>query len=74
MVAVPYERPVTLPVGLTLAVPDGVLQVPPGVVHANVMVLVMQTFVGPVIGATVGNGFTVITLVAATVPQLFVTV
>lgn len=51
-----------------------VLQAPPVGVHESVMTDEMHSEPGPVIGETVGRGFTEMTAVAATVPQLFVTV
>lgn len=70
----PYARPVTLPDELTLAAGPGVLHTPPVGEHVSVMTDVRQTEEGPLITDTVGNGFTLITVVAAIVPQLLVTV
>jgi len=72
MVAVPPDTPVTTPVGLTVAVPV-LLHVPPAGVQVIVAVRPTHTLVGPTIAETVGNGFTVITAVAKTVPQLLLT-
>ena len=61
--AVPAEIPVTTPVLLTVATfGESVSQSPPSVAFANVEVEPTQTDVVPVIGATTGNGFTVITV------------
>lgn len=68
MSAVPGDTPVTTPVALTDAVGLVVLQVPPGVASASVMVDASHTEDGPVIGETVGAALTVITIVAALVP------
>ena len=47
------------------------VQTPPGVVFDNWLVAPTQTFVEPVIDATIGNAFTVIVLFTV-VEQLFV--
>jgi len=52
MVAVPVAMPVTTPLELTDAKLELVLQVPPVVASASVMVCPGQTVVGPVIAAT----------------------
>jgi hypothetical protein len=74
MFAVPAADEVTTPVALTLAT-DGLLllQVPPEVVSARVVVPPLQTEVVPEIGATVGAAFTTsakITVVAQPVPTV----
>lgn len=73
--AVPGVIPVTTPVvGVTVATPVArLLQVPPPLELANVVVYPAQTDMGPVMDATAG--FTVIVLVAKLVhPKPFVTV
>ena len=60
MMAVPAEIPVTTPVLLIVATfGESVSQSPPGVVFANVVVEPTHTDAVPVIGATTGEGFTV---------------
>ena len=77
MVTLPSFIPVTTPVAqteATAALLDD--QVPPVVADANCVVNPKQTFVAPLIAATIGNGLTV-TVVAAEVaehPLAFVTV
>ena len=73
----PPATPVTRPVPLTVAMPgDTELQTPPAVPVAslNKVVKVAQTVSVPVIAPALGDGFTVTTAVAASAPQLFVTV
>ena len=67
----PAETPVTTPVALTVAteVLEDV-QVPPDVADANCVVKPEQTFVAPVMAATVGIAFTVTVAVTVDV-QLF---
>lgn len=65
MVAVPVAIPLTVPVVLTEAIAALLLlQVPPAVASASVIVAPVQTEVAPVIAATAGNGFTVTVAVA----------
>ena len=77
IVAEPALTPVTTPVdGLTVATPVALLlQVPPLVVLANVVVAAVQTVVVPVIDAGVaGVVFTVTLVVTNALPQVPVTV
>ncbi len=72
---VPADTPVTTPVAPTVATPALLLlHVPPVVALARVVVPFEHIVVPPVIAATVGSGFTVITLVAVAVPQPLVMV
>ena len=65
MVAVPALIPVTIPLELTVATAELLVdQVPPAVVLDNVVVAPIHTFVVPVIAATTGTLFTVIVEVA----------
>ena len=71
MVTLPADTPVTTPLLFTVAIAVLLLlQVPPDVTSANVMVELTQTLDEPVIAATTGNAFTVIDFVALAVPQL----
>jgi hypothetical protein len=75
IIDVPAVTPVTTPVALTLATPvDTELHTPPPAASVRFVVVVGQTVRPPVIVPAFGAGFTVTTLVAATVPQLLVTV
>ena len=75
MVAVPAALPRTTPVELTEAIALLLLlQVPPDVASANVVVAPTQTVVVPVIGDTVAPVLTVTIAVAEAVPQALVTV
>jgi hypothetical protein len=75
MVAVPATIPETTPVLPTVAIAGTALdQVPPVVAEIRVVVAPAHNEDVPVIEATVGNPFTVITLVAEALPQLLVTV
>ncbi len=77
MVDVPVATPVTTPDVLIVATPVlTLLHTPPRspVGSASAMVAVGQTTSPPVIAPALGAGFTVTTTVAATVPQLLVTV
>jgi len=71
IVVVPAVTPDTTPEAETVAA-EALLedQVPPVVAEANCVVNPEQTFVAPVIAATVGNAFTVTVAVAVFV-QLF---
>ena len=74
MVAVPAVTPVTTPRADTDALPELLLQPPNVPVVLSVIVDATQTTFGPLIVPAFGNGLMVTTLVAAAVPQLFVTV
>ena len=75
MVDVPAATPVTTPVALTVAMPgDTELQVPPVVASVKFVVVKGQATNTPVIVPAFGEALTVTTAVAATVPQLLVTV
>ena len=75
MVDVPDAIPVTTPVALTVATPvDTELHTPPVAASVRLMVDVAHTVSRPVMIPADGDGFTVTTAVAATVPQLLVTV
>jgi hypothetical protein len=64
MVAEPGATPVTTPPTSTVAISKSELdQVPPAVVFVNIVVAPTQTIGVPKIVATVGKGFTVITIV-----------
>jgi hypothetical protein len=65
MVAVPAEIPVTMPVGLIVAVPE-LLHVPPVVASDNEVVRPVQTLIVPEMA--VGNGLTV-TIAVAVQPE-----
>ncbi len=71
----PAATPVTTPVALTVATPvDTELHTPPVAASVKLVVVVGQITSPPVIVPATGAGFTVTTAVAATVPQLLVTV
>jgi hypothetical protein len=71
---VPTAIPVTTPDELTVAIPlADEVQEPPVVGITRVIVLPAHTVDAPVIAPTKGVVFTVITLVADSVPQPFVT-
>jgi len=75
MVEVPAAMPVTTPVALTVATPvETELHIPPVAASVKLVVVVGQSVRPPVIVPALGAGFTVTTTVAATVPQLLVTV
>ena len=74
MVAVPPVTPVTLPDPSTVALPFDELQLPPVVASVSARPVPAHIGVEPVIVPATGNALTVITVVAATVPQLLVTV
>lgn len=77
MVDVPAATPVTRPVALTVAMPgDNELHTPPGVPVGSLsaVVAVGHTVKEPEITPATGVRFTVTTAVAATTPQLLVTV
>ena len=77
MVVVPAVRPVTTPVALTVAIPGRALLHTPPVVPVgslHVVVVAGQRDKVPVMAPATGLGSTVTSAVAATVPQLFVTV
>jgi len=67
---VPAVIPVTTPPALTLALGLVVLQTPPGVASASVIVAVGQTVDEPVIGATVRGALTVTTRLVTPVRQV----
>ena len=71
--AEPAETPVTTPLAFTVAMPVALLvQTPPAVVDAYVVVEPIQTAFAPVIAATVGNALTLIDFVAVlTLPLLY---
>ena len=72
MVALPNARPVTTPVLLTVAVVGAVLlQVPPVLVSASVILPLRHTVEGPVMGPVPGVGITVTRAVSRDEPQLF---
>ena len=76
MVDVPATPPVTMPVAPTVATAGvTLLHVPPAERSVSAVVPPAgQSVSAPVIVPATGDGFTVTTVVAATVPQLFVTV
>ena len=75
IVDVPAATPVTSPVPPTVAIPGlTLLQIPPPAASVKFVVVVGHTIKPPVIAPATGAGFTVTTAVAATVPQLLVTV
>lgn len=75
MVVVPSDTPATSPDVLIVAIPVALLlQVPPEMPSLSKLVEVGHTISVPVIAPAFGSGFTVITCVAAAVPQLLVTV
>ena len=76
MVAVPKATPVTRPeVELIVAFPgESEVQTPPGATSLNEVVAAGQTIAVPLILPALGSGFIVTTVVAATLPQPFVTV
>ena len=76
MVDVPFATPVTSPEAFTVATPvDTELHMPaPPVRSVSAVVCVGHIVKAPVMLPATGNGFTVTTAVAATVPQLLVTV
>ncbi len=75
MVDVPEVIPVTTPVALTVATPvDTELHTPPAAASVKLVLVAGQSVRPPVIVPAFGAGFTVTTAVAATVPQLLVTV
>jgi hypothetical protein len=68
--ALPGEMPLTVPVALTDATPKmALVHTPPPLIFANVVVAPTQITAPPVIGA---NGFTVISFVAAQLPNVYV--
>jgi hypothetical protein len=72
---VPDATPVTTPVASIVATAVVVLpHTPPDAASLSGVVVSSQTDVVPVIVPATGNGSTVTTVVAAAVPQLFVTV
>ena len=74
MVTLPKATPVTTPPLLTVAIAVlPLLQVPPGVASANVVVEPIHTDEAPVIAATTGAAFTEITLVTVVVHPPLVT-
>ena len=75
MVVVPEMRPFTEPEALTVATAVLVLlQTPPVAASVNADDEPAHTVVVPLMKPAAGNGLTVTTWAAATVPQLFVTV
>ena len=75
MVDVPLLIPVTTPVALTVATPvDTELHTPPPAPSVSAVVTVGHITSVPLMLPALGEGFTVTTVVAATVPQLLVTV
>ena len=75
MVVVPAETPVTIPEIFTVATLGAVLlHIPPVAGSVNVVLVVGQIVNVPDIEPATGLGFTVITAVAATVPQVLVIV
>ena len=71
MVEVPADTPVTTPELFIVATSVLLLlHEPPAVASLNVLVFQIQTLVIPVIGVTVGNGFTVTVAVALLVQPL----
>ena len=75
MIDVPLVIPVTTPVPLTNAMAgETELQAPPPTASLRVVLVVGHTTRPPVILPAFGKALTVTTTVAATVPQLFVTV
>ena len=75
MIVVPEVTPHTLPKPSTVATEVTLLlQLPPVVPSANPDPYPAHTIVVPLIGPTVGNELTITTRVAATVPQVLVTV
>lgn len=59
--AEPTDNPVTMPVAEPMAItPGAVLQVPPAIASETVIVCVLHTVTGPVIGNGVGNTVTVL--------------
>lgn len=70
MITPPELIPVTTPEPFTVAMDGSLLdQEPPPVGEDNVILLPAQTFAGPDIGATNGDGFTVITAFPEAVPE-----
>ena len=68
MVTLPADTPVTTPLLLTVAIAALlVLQTPPDVASASVMVELTQTLDGPVIADTAGPAVTLIDLVTVVV-------
>jgi hypothetical protein len=76
MIAVPTATPRTAPVAMFTDDTEGLLllQLPPAVASASVVVPPLQTVVVPVMAATEGAPFTVTIAVAVPVPQLLDTV
>ena len=75
MLAVPAVMPLTTPLVPTVATEVLLLlHVPPAVALLSVVVLPAVSVAVPVMVPADGNGLTVITLAAAAVPQLLVTV
>ncbi len=75
IIEVPAAMPVTTPVALMVATPvETELHTPPATASLKAVVIVGQTTSVPVILPALGDGLTVTTAVAATVPQLLVTV
>ena len=74
MIEVPAEIPVTTPELLIVTLALLLLHVPVVESSANVIVEPTQTEEGPVMVATLGNGFIVIVFVESTVPHPLVTV
>ena len=71
----PAETPVITPVDAIVATLTLILlHVPPAAMSLNDVFAPVQNAATPVIVPAAGNGFTVITTVAAALPQLLVTV
>ena len=69
MITPPELTPVTTPEPLTVAMEGSLLaHVPPPVELDNEMLLPAQTSLGPLIAATKGDGFTVITALPEAAP------
>lgn len=74
-VAIPVPTPDTIPVDSPMVATVGLLldQIPPAVASESVMADEVHWLVGPLMGATTGTGFTLITVNVEAAPQLVVT-
>jgi hypothetical protein len=71
---IPADTPVTTPVDNPTVATDILLlvQLPPGVGFVNVIVVPTQWLLGPELGITTGTGLTLIILLVAAMPHIFV--
>ena len=70
MVVVPADRPLTMPVLLTVAIPvETLLHTPPVIASVNDVVALTHTFEMPLTVPAIGNGLMLTVAVAVAIPQ-----